>query len=82
MLYMNQMPDAWADDVLTRIGQNIRKKRTEAGWSLNQMYDETGISRQTIFYWESKQRAPRIDDLLWMCERTGWELSDILGGGK
>ena len=79
---MNQMPDEWSAKVLTRIGGNIRKKRIERGWSFNQMEAETGIARQTIFYWETAQRSPKIEVLLWLCKVTGWKLSEIIGGGK
>ena len=82
MLYMNQMPDEWSEAVLKRIGKNIRKKRMEAGWTINRMYAETGIARQTIFYWETGQRSPKIECLIWMCKCTGWRLGEILGGTK
>ena len=82
MLYMNQMPDEWAEKVLTRIGKNIRKKRMEQGWTINRMYAETGIPRQTIFYWESGQRSPKIEYLLWLCKTTGWKLGELIGGAK
>lgn len=82
MLYMNQMPDEWSEAVLKRIGKNIRKKRMEAGWTINRMYAETGIARVTIMRWESGERAPKIDDLLWVCKCTGWRLGDLLGGAR
>lgn len=80
MLYMNDMPDEWGSAIRRRIGRNIRKKRVESGWTYNHMYAETGIQRQTIFYWENGERSPRVDMLLWMCKKTGWKLSEILGG--
>jgi transcriptional regulator with XRE-family HTH domain len=82
MLYMNQMPGEWSEAVLRRVGKNIRKKRTAAGWTINRMYAETGIARVTIMRWESGKRSPKLDDLLWVCKCTGWRLSEILGGAK
>lgn len=82
MLYLNQMPDEWAEKVLNRIGQNIRKKRIANGWSFNRMEAETGIPRQTIFYWESGQRSPKIEYLLWLCKTTGWKLGELIGGTR
>lgn len=82
MLYMNQMPGEWSEAVLRRVGKNIRKKRTAAGWTINRMYAETGIARVTIMRWESGERSPKIDDLLWVCKCTGWRLGELLGGAK
>jgi transcriptional regulator with XRE-family HTH domain len=80
MLYTNRMPDEWAGALLRRIGKNLRRKRIETGWSMNRMYAETGILAVTIKRWETGERAPRIDDLLWVCKCTGWKLGEILGG--
>lgn len=82
MLYMNQKPDDWSEAVLRHVGRNIRKMRQDAGWTINRMYAETGIARITIERWESGQRAPKLDDILWVCKRTGWRLSEIIGGAK
>lgn len=81
MLYM-KIPTEWKDTVLKRIGDNIHKKRLEAGWTLNEMYARTGIQRITIFYWETAQRSPKIEMLLWLCKTTGWKFSEIVGTGK
>ena len=82
MLYLNAMPEEWRDAVRRRIGRNIRKKRMASGKTHNQLYAETGISRLTLMYWESGERCPRMDDLLWLCKKTGWKLSELLGGNK
>lgn len=82
MLYMNQKPDEWSETVLRHIGKNLRRKRQDAGWTINRMYAETGIARITIMRWESGKRSPKLDDLLWVCKCTGWKLSEILGGAK
>ena len=84
MLYMNQMPNAWEEEMRTRIGRNIRRKRVEAGWSINRMYAETGIQRYTIQRWESGERKPDIVTLLWLIKVTGWKMSELVGasGGK
>lgn len=79
MLYLNQKPDEWSEAVLRRVGRNIRKKRMDAGYTINRLYAETGIQRVTIQRWESGERSPRIDDLLWLCKCTGWKLAEILG---
>ena len=82
MLYMNQMPDEWSKAVLNRIGKNIRRKRTEAGWTINEMHARTGIQRQMIQYWELGMRSPKIEYLLWLCKVTGWKLGELIGGAK
>lgn len=80
MLYLNNMPDEWRDAVRQKIGRNIRKKRVSANLNFNELYAETGIQRVTLMRWESGERSPRLDDLLWLCKCTGWRLSEILGG--
>ena len=82
MLYQNQMPEKWKEEVLTRIGANIHKKRLQAGWTLNEMHARTGIQRQTIFYWEIGDRSPKIEALLWLCKTTGWKFSEIVGKSR
>lgn len=82
MLYLNDMPQEWQEKVLQRIGKNIRRKRMEAGWSLNEMWAHTGIHRQTIHYWEAGSRYPKIEWLLWLCKTTGWKFSEIVGKGN
>ena len=79
MLYQNKMTKEWREDVLTRIGQNVHRKRIEAGWTFNAMYARTGILPQTLFYWETAQRSPKIEVLLWLCKTTGWRFSEIVG---
>ena len=81
MLYLNKMPDDWCESVSKRIGKNIRKKRLEAGWSINRMYAETGIDRITIQRWETATRPLNMVKVLWLCKCTGWKLSELMGGG-
>lgn len=82
MLYMNQKPDEWSETVLRHVGKNLRRLRQDAWWTINRMYAETGIARITIERWESGKRSPKLDDILWVCKRTGWKLAEIIGGAK
>ena len=82
MLYDGQMPEEWRDGLNQRIGQNLRRKRIESNLTFNGIYARTGIDRYTIYKYESGKRTMRLDNLIWICKKMGWRLSDIIGGGR
>jgi transcriptional regulator with XRE-family HTH domain len=41
------------------LGSRIEQLRTERGWSLDELADRLGVSRQAVWYWETGQRMPR-----------------------
>jgi len=82
MLYTNGMPPEWEGRINTLVGKNIKRLRTQSGWSVNELYARTGIQRITINRWELGIRSPKICTLLWLCKCTGWKLADIIGGKR
>lgn len=45
------------------IGYRIRRLRIKKNISVAEMSIQTGISRQNIYFWETEQRKPDIDNL-------------------
>ena len=46
------------------IGQRIAQKRKELGISQEVLGDQLGVSRQSIYKWESDSALPEIDKLI------------------
>lgn len=79
---MDEAMDKWEKSLEERLGRNLRKKRVQAGWSLYQMSQITGVGRQTLLHYEWANRSPSIGKIMRICKTTGWKLSDLMGGGK
>ena len=47
-----QLPDA-------DFGPRLTALRNERGWSIEEVADRLGVSRQAVWYWETGQRVPR-----------------------
>ena len=52
-------------------GQRIAQKRKEAGLSQETLGAELGVSRQSIYKWESDTALPEIDKLVALSRRFG-----------
>ena len=52
------------------IGQRIAQKRKELGLSQEALGDQLGVSRQSIYKWESDTALPEIDKLILERERA------------
>lgn len=48
----------------TTLGQRIAAKRAELGLSQNALGEQLGVSRQSVFKWESDAAIPEIDKLI------------------
>ena len=46
------------------IGQRVAQKRKELGLSQEALGDQLGVSRQSIYKWESDTTLPEIDKLI------------------
>ena len=57
---MDEAMDKWEKSLEERLGRNLRKKRVQAGWSLYQMSQITGVGRQTLLHYEWANRSPSI----------------------
>ena len=50
------------------LGKHIKKYRTEAGWSQEELADRVYVSRQTISNWENDKSYPDIKSLVLLSE--------------
>ena len=60
-------------------GQRIALKRKEAGLSQETLGAELGVSRQSIYKWESDTALPEIDKLVALSRRFGVTVGWLLG---
>ena len=60
-------------------GQRIAQKRKEAGLSQEALGGELGVSRQSIYKWESDAALPEIDKLVALSRRFGVTVGWLLG---
>ena len=61
------------------IGQRIAAKRRELGLSQETLGAELGVSRQSIYKWESDASVPEIDKLIALSRRFGVTVGWLLG---
>ena len=60
-------------------GQRIAQKRKESGLSQEALGEEVGVSRQSIYKWESDAALPEIDKLVALSRRFGVTVGWLLG---
>ena len=56
------------DDMNTRIGAWMRKKRKEARMSQQEVADRMGHTRTAVYYWENGKRTIYATNLLEFCK--------------
>ena len=61
------------------IGQRIAQKRKELGLSQEALGDRLGVSRQSIYKWESDAALPEIDKLVALAKLFGVTVGWLLG---
>ena len=61
------------------IGQRIAQKRKELGISQEGLGDQLGVSRQSIYKWESDSALPEIDKLIALSRLFGVSVGWLLG---
>ncbi len=61
------------------IGQRIAQKRKELGLSQEALGEELGVSRQSIYKWESDAALPEIEKLIALSKRFGVTVGWLLG---
>ena len=59
------------------LGETIRELRREKSLSQEQLAERTGLSRQTIYKWESGQAAPDLENLKTLAGALGLSLIHI-----
>lgn len=63
------------------LGQRIAAKRNELGLSQSALGEQLGVSRQSVFKWESDAAIPEIDKLIALSRLFGVSLDWLLGIG-
>ena len=61
------------------IGQRIAQKRKEQGLSQEALGERLGVSRQSIYKWESDAALPEIDKLVALAKLFGVTVGWLLG---
>lgn len=63
----------------TTLGQRIAAKRNELGLSQSALGEQLGVSRQSVFKWESDAAIPEIDKLIGLSRLFGVSVGWLLG---
>lgn len=61
------------------IGQRIAQKRKELGFSQEALGDRLGVSRQSIYKWESDSALPEVEKLIALSKLFGVSVGWLLG---
>lgn len=69
-----------ADDIATPkvIGTNVRRKRRERSWSLDELADSSGVSKATLSQIESGRVNPTVATLWKIAQSLETELSQLI----
>lgn len=63
---------------MSRVINNIRKFRTDAGLSQRGLAAKLGVTGQTVYYWERGRMSPSEELLLKMQAEFGWKPSELI----
>ena len=61
------------------VGQRIAQKRKELGLSQEALGDRLGVSRQSIYKWESDSALPEVEKLITLAKLFGVSVGWLLG---
>lgn len=61
-----------------QIGEKLKQKRSEAGWSQEALAERIGVSRQTVSNWENNRSYPDIGSILRLSDLYGISLDELL----
>ena len=61
------------------VGQRIAQKRKELGLSHEALGDRLGVSRQSIYKWESDSALPEVEKLITLAKLFGVSVGWLLG---
>lgn len=60
------------------LGANIKKARTDAGYTQKELADRMQIRQKDISRWENNERMPNVISLGKLCEAVGVSADKIL----
>ena len=61
-------------------GNKLAKIRKQKDLSQEKLSDLIGVTRQTIYLWESNQNLPDVEKVSKLCEVLNVQLSDLVDG--
>jgi len=61
-----------------RVAGNIKRFRTEGGWSAEECAEWIGVSAATWYHWENGRRSPDLDKLDDVANTLGISVSDLV----
>lgn len=67
---------------MSRIGKNIKKARTEKGYTQEQLAQKLSVTRNTISNYETGRGYPSIDSLKAIAEFFGVTIDELLSNGE
>jgi repressor LexA len=63
------------------IAENIKRLRTEAGWTQEQLAEKVDVTRPTVTQWETGWSQPRMGAVKRLAKAFGVSVSDIVADG-
>ena len=60
------------------IGENIRRLRTERGWTQDQLAEKLDVTFQAVSSWERDEHSPELDKAVRLAELFGVSLSAVV----
>jgi transcriptional regulator with XRE-family HTH domain len=63
------------------IAENIRKFRTEKGWTLKELAERLNFTENTVSQWELGKRQPNLQTITTLTEVFGITLQQLIGKG-
>lgn len=61
------------------IGQIIKEKREEKGWTQQYLANKIGVTRDMLAHWEVNRNNPRVDNLINLADIFNCSLDDMVG---
>lgn len=63
---------------MTATGQKIKQMRTQAGMTIKDMQEMTGVSASAVTKWQRGESMPSIDNLVIMASAWSVKIDDII----
>ena len=74
--WLNNAP-ATADDTPVAIGQHVKKLRQTKGWTRAELAEIAGVSRPSVWGWETGRTEPRLDALRRLATAFGCSVAEL-----
>ena len=64
------------------IAEQIKERRNELGYSMNEMGEALGVQKSTYFYYESGQTSMDVYTIITICERLGLNWNEVIENAR